>query len=272
MTGSNIRGTSLRGWRVLVPRGGALGARLAGALTAAEAIPVIAPVIAFSEPANPVALTAACSRLSAGEYDWLVVTSATTVDFLVRAGVRLPRKTRVAAVGEGTRAALETAGFAVDFVPQTEHSAAGLVAEWPDKEWPDKQGRVLIPQSAIAEPTLAEGLIGLGLTVDTVAAYRTNAVALGGGIVREVTSGQIGAILLTSGSIAREVAAQCYPVPAQTVVVCIGESTAAAARKAGLSVAAVAATSSADSLVASLIAHAIAGNGERTASTHETLR
>ncbi len=224
---------------------------MADALTAVGANPVVAPVIAFSDPPDTAAFTDACARLSAGSYDWLAVTSATTVPSLVREGVRLPHHTQVAAVGDGTRSALEQAGFTVDFVPRSDHSAVGMIAEWPSR-----QGTVLIPQSAIAEPTLAAGLADLGLTVDTVAAYRTNSVSLAATVVAEVTSGRIGGILLTSASIAQEVTAQCQPFPAHTVVVCIGESTATAARKAGLTVHAIASASSADSLVAALVTQA----------------
>jgi len=74
-------------------------------------------------------------------------------------------------------------------------------------------------------------------------------------VVADVASGRIGAILVSSGSVARQIAAQLAPLPEGTVVACIGPRTAFDARAAGLTVDVIAEDRSADSLVAALVEH-----------------
>ena len=248
--------TSIRvldGWRVLVPRGGKWGDGVAASLRTHGAIPVVAPLINFASTDDPSALANALHELEDGQFEWLVVTSATTVDVLMTHRVRIPSTTRIAAVGETTAAALSLAGYAVDFVPEGDNSARGLVKEWPAVQ---VNGRVLIPQSEIAEPTLVAGLTRLGFDTRFVAAYRTIGVPVAGHVAADVASGRIGAILVTSGSIARQVAAQLAPLPLDTVVACIGPRTAFDARAAGLAVHIIAESRSAESLIDALVDYA----------------
>lgn len=222
----------LLGWRVLVPRGGKWGDGIAAGLRALGAAPVIAPLINFAGTENPDELVAELDRLREGRYAWLVVTSATTVDVLVGQGVRVPEGTRVAAVGETTANALQLAGYPVHFVP-SDHSARGLVKEWPGEV---ADGEVLVPQSEIAEPTLVSGLRERGIAARFVSAYRTVGVAAPASVVEDVAEGRIRALLVSSGSVARQIAEQFAPLPESTVVVCIGPRTAFDARAAGLRV------------------------------------
>jgi uroporphyrinogen-III synthase len=173
-------------------------------------------------------------------------------------GLSIPPTTKIAAVGETTGAALALAGYRVDFVPSGDNSARGLVKEWPRSEI---SGRVLVPQSEIAEPTLVSGLGSLGLEVQFVAAYRTVGVAVSDAVRADVASGRITAILVSSGSVARQIAAQLAPLPPGTVVACIGPRTAYDARAAGLAVDLIAEDRSADSLVAALVEHATKDDG-----------
>src|SRR5690606_21042472 len=101
----------------------------------------IAPLIAFVGVTDTGALDDALRRLAGGAYDWLAVTSATTVDALGDALGTLPPTTRVAAVGPATAAALQAHGVDVQLMPGHDHSAVGLLAEWTDTV-----GRVLLPQ------------------------------------------------------------------------------------------------------------------------------
>lgn len=244
----------LSGWRVLVPRGGKWGDDVAAKLRGFGAVPVIAPMINFASADDAPALEAAITDLQNGKFDWVVITSATTVDVLMSQRVSIPPQTKVAAVGETTAAALALAGYRVDYVPEADNSARGLIKEWPTAE----VGRVLIPQSDIAEPVLVTGLSRLGLDVTFVSAYRTVGVPVTENIRGDVASGRIGAILVTSGSVARQIAAQLAPLPATTVVACIGPRTAFDARAAGLSVHVIAEFRSAASLVEALVEHAAA--------------
>lgn len=243
----------LAGWRVLVPRGGKWGDGVAASLRNCGAIPVIAPMINFASTENEAALAEAFGRLESGSFDWLVVTSATTVDVLVSQQIAVPAKTQVAAVGETTAAALQLAGYHVHFVPEADNSARGLVREWPGEAG---SGRVLIPHSDIAEPTIVAGLAALGLDVEYVAAYRTVGVSVSDEVAADVASGRVRAVLVTSGSVARQVAEQLAPLPIGTLVACIGPRTAFDARGAGLTVHLIAETRSADALVAALVEHA----------------
>jgi uroporphyrinogen-III synthase len=246
-------GRPLAGWRVLVPRGGKWGDGVSASLREHGGVPVIAPLINFASAEDPTALSHALQELGAGAYDWLVVTSATTVDVLVSQRTRVPDGTRIAAVGETTGAALALAGYRVDFVPTGDNSARGLVKEWPASEI---RGRVLIPQSDIAEPTLVAGLAQLGFAVEFVTAYRTIGVPVAPEIRADVASGSIRAILVTSGSVARQIAAQLAPLPEQTVIACIGPRTAFDARAAGLTVHVIAEERSAEALVDALAEYA----------------
>jgi uroporphyrinogen-III synthase len=242
----------LAGWRVLVPRGGKWGDGVAATLRGFGATPVIAPMINFAASDDEAGLATALSELQSGEFDWIVITSATTVDVLMSQRVQIPENTKIAAVGETTGAALALAGYRVDYVPELDNSARGLVKEWPRT---DIAGRVLIPQSDIAEPTLVSGLTTLGLNVRFVSAYRTIGVPIAEHIQTDVASGRIGAILVSSGSVARQIAAQLAPLPAETLVACIGPRTAYDARAAGLTVHVIAETRSATSLVEALAEH-----------------
>ena len=219
--------------RVLVPRAGEWGSRAARLLEQRGMTPVIVPLIAY-EAGETIP-----QGLARGDYDWLVVTSARTVGALGAVAAR----TRIVAVGEATAAALGAASVDVHFVPR-DSSATGIADEWPGSE---DGARVLLPQSDLADPALASALSDQGLAVTTVVAYRTVAV----GVTPEGRA-PVDWILVTSGSVARQVAAQLAPLPPGTRVACIGERTAAEARACGLRVDVIAKETSLESLVAAL--------------------
>jgi len=242
----------LRGWTVLVPRGGPWGHGVASELRARGATPIVAPTINFAGTADAETLTRALGALERGEFDWLTVTSATTVDVLSAHHVSLPRRTRIAAVGETTAAALAAAGYRVDFVPRRDNSAAGLLAEWWDATGGAGPLKVLALRSDIARPVLTDGLRAAGHEVESVVAYRTVGVPVDEGIIEAVAEGRVDAILVTSGSVAVQIAEQLGPVPAHTAIACIGPRTAADAEGAGLRVDVVAEDRSSASLIAAL--------------------
>lgn len=242
----------LRGWRVLVPRGGPWGHGVAAELRQRGAVPVVAPSINFAGTADEPALDRALGRLRSGEYDWMSVTSATTVDVLSAHQVLIPDRTKVAAVGETTAAALGAAGYRVDFVPRRDNSASGLLAEWGDATEGIVPLRILALRSDIAKPVLTDGLRAAGHDVDAVVAYRTVGVPIAPDTVASVAAGQFDAILITSGSVANQISEQIGLVPSRTVIACIGPRTAVDAEAAGLRVDLVARERSSESLIDTL--------------------
>ena len=103
--------------------------------------------------------------------------------------------------------------------------------------------RVLLPASALADPALADGLRRAGWEVEQVAAYTTvtaDAHDLPPDLDRTWATGGVDTVVLTAPSTTRAVLELLGPPPQGTGLVAIGATTAAATRKLGLTVAAVA--------------------------------
>jgi uroporphyrinogen III methyltransferase/synthase len=141
----------------------------------------------------------------------------------------------VAAVGGATADALRAEGIEPDLVP-AEHSARGLVEVFPPAE-AEGSVRVLFPCADIAPDTIDRGLAELGWEVQRVEAYRTvPAAAPEPALLARVAKAD--ALVLTATSSVHAFLALRAPggdavrVPAH--VVCIGPTTAEAARAAGM--------------------------------------
>jgi uroporphyrinogen-III synthase len=162
--------------RILITRSPERSLSLVSALERAGAEALLLPLIDFERAADQHSLDVAFDALGAGAFDWLVVSSATTVQVLrdkaaergQTLGGWLPSSTRVAAIGPASRGMLEAGGITAALVPTDTQSAAGLLAVWPGGA-----GRVLLPQADIAAPRLAEGLAASGSALTVVTAYRT---------------------------------------------------------------------------------------------------
>ncbi|MEO6200119.1 MAG: uroporphyrinogen-III synthase [Cryobacterium sp.] len=243
----------LAGWRVIVPRGGPWGDHVAAKLRAKGAQPIVAPMINFAPTDDAPALDAALAGLAAGEFDWMTVTSATTVDVLTSHRVVVAPGTRIAAVGETTAAALVAAGYRVDIVPSEDNSAHGLLAEWEAATDGVIPLRILTLRSEIAKPLLSEGLRRIGHNVESVVAYRTIGVPVDRRVIDDVAAGRVRALLVTSGSVAQQVKEQFGPIPEQTLIACIGPRTAKDAAALGLRVDVVADARSTESLIEALV-------------------
>jgi uroporphyrinogen-III synthase len=240
----------LSGWRVLVPRGGPWGDSVAASLRAQGATPVIAPLINFAATHDQAALEQALADLASGAFDWLTVTSATTVDVLHAYRATIPAKTKVAAVGETTAAALTAVGYRVDLVPDQDNSAAGMADQLIALEREPRD--ILALRSEIAKPVLTRKLNESGHRVRSVVAYRTVGVPVTERIANDVRSGRINAILITSGSVAEQVREQLPDIPESTVMAAIGPRTAKDAAKLGLTVDIIAPEQTAASLISAL--------------------
>lgn len=266
--------------RVLIPRGGSWGDEVAALVADAGFEPLILPLVRIEPAEDQARLQQILGQLSEGRFDWLVVTSQSTVRVLPA----VPSSVQVAAVGSVTAASLRERGVPVAFIP-TKQSAAGLVDEWPIRD-----GRVLWPHALDARPTIASGLRQHGMQVTEVVAYRTvpefesgeqlvEAAVQSGSLPAmdeesarlqqesqaagrdgqdpaltavEPAETPIDAVLVTSGSVAKQVAR--LGLSADTRMVAIGEQTAEDCRKHGLQVAGVAQRPNPQALVAALVA------------------
>ena len=265
-------GAPLSGRVVLLPRLTERD-RIASALERAGAM-VLRAAVTRTVPGEAAALEATARRIAEGEAAWLVLTSARTVEalapyLLAEAGVGSatwghglhqepgtpdPHNSpstpaipplRVAVVGPATaRAWTELTGTAPDLVARG--SATALLKE-PELAGPlpapNAARRVLLPASALADPALAEGLRRAGWEVEQVAAYTTvtaDAHDLPPDLDRTWATGGVDTVVLTAPSTTRAVLELLGPPPQGTGLVAIGATTAAATRKLGLTVAAVA--------------------------------
>jgi uroporphyrinogen III methyltransferase/synthase len=113
--------------------------------------------------------------------------------------------------------------------------------------------RCLLPQAAGAAPFLAGWLRGCGAVVDTVAMYRTVADEGARTALDDALLAGVDAVTFASPS---AVKAFGLFVPGATagLVACIGETTALAAREAGMNVDVVAPRATAEALVSGLAA------------------
>lgn len=237
----------LDGWRILVPRGGPWGDSVAASLRNLGAVPVVAPLINFAPTTDQATLDRALEQLAAGEFDWLTVTSATTVDVLFAHRAVVPKTTKIAAVGETTAAALQAVGYDVALVPEQDNSAQGMAQQLIALE--DEPRRILALRSEIAKPVLSILLSEAGHDVHGVVAYRTVGVPVTERIRRDVENGRINAILITSGSVAEQVREQFPEIPDETLLAAIGPRTAKDAERAGLPVSVVADRQTIDALI-----------------------
>ncbi|MDX1622939.1 MAG: uroporphyrinogen-III synthase [Gemmatimonadota bacterium] len=246
--GSRLDGP-LAGLRVLVP--GTSGGALAAALRSRGAEPVVVPTISIRAIASE-RLDRALA--TANERDWIVVTSANGVaaafDRLRALDLPKPTAPRWAAVGPKTAAALEGEGIRVDHVPH-----AGLGAAIPDGMGGLKGADVLLLRARGAGEKLPRILRRRGADVEDVDAYETveGPEESREPLRRALESGIDGAIF-NSGSTARGYDSLTGGAEAldDAGVVCIGPSTAAAAREAGFSPAAVASERTPGGLAAAL--------------------
>ena len=250
----------LRGARVLVPRGGAWGARVATAITARGGDPIVAPLISSAPLRDEAARDRAFAALAAGEYGWMFVTSAASVEQLAAHGVVLPPRTRLAAVGPATARAARQAGYEVAFVPDGHSSASALALQWCAAHAPGEAGRALVVRSDLAAATVSDELQLRGFAVDVCIAYRTVGVDLDPAVVAALRATEpdahapvaVDVVLLTSLSVARELRRQVGTLPARVRVASIGPGTTRDAERLGFSVAHTARTQSIDALVAEL--------------------
>ena len=160
---------ALAGLRVVVTRARRKGEKFAAVLAKLGATPLLFPTIqTVAIQPNPT-LDAANQQLD--KYDWLIFTSPPAVRYWAKSiqPSAISRQPQVACVGSKTaRAWQKVSGREADLLPET-YTAVGLLAVMPDV----RGQKILIPQSAIARDTLADGLRQAGALVAAIATYDT---------------------------------------------------------------------------------------------------
>lgn len=248
---------SLNGKRVVNTRGVHQAAELDRLLAERGAVSLAYPCIAIVPPPDRRPLLDAMTDLAAGRLDWLVLTSANTVEALAchdpDGRVAIAPGTAVAAIGPATAAAARQAGLAVAVLPD-HHDGPALAAAIPVR--PGE--RVLLPASEIARPELANALAARGAEVTTVTAYRTVIGEGGVDLPRLLAGSGVDAITLASSSAVDGLVARLSreggsPSSLRGVpLVCIGERTRQTALERGLAAAVAAERSTLAGLIEAL--------------------
>jgi uroporphyrinogen III methyltransferase/synthase len=270
----------LFGRRVLVTRSRDQSAEMIELLEAEGAEPVEAPLINIVPPEDYGPLDEACAR--AGEFDWIVFTSANGAGAFMDRLLEGPRDVRalagpkLCAVGPGTAARLTRFGLKLDLIPE-DHNADAVVTALKEAG-PLKGARVLFPKADIARETLPEELVLAGADVTEVVAYRTVTAESDAhlGIYRQLLDRRIDAVTFSSASAVRAFvsihgADQAIDLLNHTVVATIGPVTAEAAIRYGITPQITPATSTVAALVEALVAHFRARDAAEAARTLESL-
>lgn len=250
----------LEGRTVAVTRDGDGDDPLVAALAREGARTALWPTLAFEPPENPHPLRDALS--DPGGWDWIVFTSARTVDPVadqldgldgVGAGL--------AAVGAATASAVEARGGRVRVVGDGGGAQlAGALA----REATLSDARILFPAASRASDQLSDALEAAGARVERVEAYRTVLHPPDGDRIRSDLEGGVDAVTFASPSavdaldqaLEGSLAASLGTRPA----VAIGPTTASALEERGVLRVVVAAETSLDGLVEAVI-HVLEDSG-----------
>lgn len=224
--------------RVVITRSKEGNAELAEALKTIGLEPVSVDTIEFLPPEDWSQVDAFLTKL--GEFDWLLFTSTTGVEFFVRRmktmSLQLPWRGRpeAAAVGEKTGAALSREGIGVGFVP-TEYLSSALAEQLPR----GRGERVLLLRADMGDDQLVTTLKRRGFQVTDLTMYRTSAVEGDGEEAMGKAVAGADAIVFASPSAVEafmrrfESAAKGQALNKRLLAVCIGPVTAKAARQRG---------------------------------------
>jgi uroporphyrinogen III methyltransferase/synthase len=244
----------LHGRRIVVTRAAHQAEELCQRLSQAGAHPIAIPAITIRPLADNRPLEKAIEALD--QYDWLIFTSANGVAvFWQQLTARQPHPAmetiKVAAVGPATAAALAQRGSQAAVVPES-FSGEALATSLGDLGGQ----RVLLAQAAAARPQTAERLAAQGALVTVVTLYDTVPAELEEAVLAELAAG-VDAVTFASGSAARSfaeaIAGRLPDLLAETVIACIGPSTAEVVAELGWRPAVVAGEHTAEGLVAALV-------------------
>jgi uroporphyrinogen III methyltransferase / synthase len=257
----------LQGKRILITRAEKQSKAFARRLRELGGEPVHFPVIQITRPADEEPLDAALDRLET--FDWLVFTSANGVRHFFRRmderlqDTRVLQSIRTAAVGPKTAEALKERKLHVLITPEQNHAEALAAALAPAVQ-PGEE--ILFPRGNLARRAWLEELELLGCRVTDVIAYETRPRTKGADrMVEQLRAGDVDIVTFTSSSTVhnfiqavQRVEPDWHMLIDGVKTACIGPSTAAALREAGVEPDAVADPHSLDGLIQAVAE--IAGN------------
>lgn len=235
----------LAGRRVLITRATDDAQRWASRLAERGATPEILPCVRSERIDDDT--TRERLRAAAQAADWLLFTSVRGVDAVARAGVLLPARLRVAAVGETTAAAARAQFGGEPYVALGGTSLAlgtELLALWGGHS---RSRRVLVAGAEGGRDDAEQVLAHAGARVTRVNVYRTVAEAPAA-TLRDLAQEGIDDVLLASPSAVAGLLNQAR-VGGTTRLFTIGPTTSAAAISAGLAVTGESATPDLDGLM-----------------------
>jgi uroporphyrinogen III methyltransferase/synthase len=204
----------------------------------------------------------------AGQFHWIVFTSASGVDGFFRrvdAGpgdVRDLKGVKLAALGAGTLERLARRGLRIDLKAPEYRVEAALDAI--RRRAPDGPLRVLMPRADVGRDPLADELRRAGAEVVEVAAYRLIRIDIDApdnpDLYRMLLEGQVDVVTITSASAIRALvelhgAEPMADLLAQVVVASIGPVTAEAAAQYGIRSTIVATERTAAGLVDAIVSY-----------------
>lgn len=237
---------TLAGTRIIVTRARKQAAALAEQLAGLGAEVVSMPLIEIAPPANCEPLDRAIDQIES--FDWLIAASVNAVDYFLRRFDQLKQDRRlldgllIAAVGPKTRERIEDEGLPVVLVPDNytaESVVAGFLNHYPDPE--ELNGlRVLIPASNITRDVIRPALAARGVKVELVETYRTLPPQLSRDEALECLDPSSGGYLIFASPSAVDHLAGVLGLEDLGLaleglqIVCIGPTTAQAARRCGL--------------------------------------
>ncbi len=233
-----MNGLPVGGRRILVTRATHQTGKLSEGLRALGAEPVEVPVLEIQPPAGYDAIDLALRRLDS--YDWLILTSANTVQaFSERAAelglaLRPPASLKVAAIGEATADAARKQGLPVTLIPGA-YVAEAMVEALAKQAVGQK---FLLARAEVARDVILDALRGIGAKVDVVDAYRNVMPAAAPTLLRDAMHKGVYAATFTSSSSvthlaeAAKSAGLAFPLP-NVSAVSIGPITSQTLRESG---------------------------------------
>ncbi|MGQ5524552.1 uroporphyrinogen-III C-methyltransferase [Chitinimonas sp. PSY-7] len=154
--------------RFLITRPENQSATLAGLLSEAGAVPLLAPMIAIGESSDPAGLAAALQRLD--EFDLAVFISPTALDVVTERVSPWPAKLPVAVIGMPSREKALELGMQDVISPDNQFDSEGLLAHPALQHMTGR--RVVLFRGNGGREVLTETLRERGATVEVVEAYR----------------------------------------------------------------------------------------------------